>query len=92
MNQQLLDIIAKRDDFDYSQEDMNILRFFVEYMDHSSLWLFSYEATDDAKFVFTNEAQHFIFTMSEIRKYYSDMKSGKAMNWDEIPFEYITKE
>lgn len=92
MNQQLLDIIAERDDFDYSQEDMKILRFFVEYMDHSSLWLFSYAAADDEKFVFTNEAQHFSFTMSEIRKYYGDMKSGKPMNWDEIPFEYITKE
>ncbi len=91
MNQQLLDIIAERDDFDYSQEDMKILQFFVEYMDHSSLWLFSYIANEDAKFIFTNEAQHFTFTMNQIRSYYKDMKSGKPMNWDEIPFEYITK-
>lgn len=91
MNQQLLEILSTREDFRFSSDDMKILRFFVEYMDHSSLWLFSYEAGEDAKFVFTNEAQHFIFSMSQIRTYYSDMKSGKAMNWEEIPFEYITK-
>jgi hypothetical protein len=92
VNQQLLAIIAERDDFNFSEEDRKILIFFVEYMDHSSLWLFSYEAADDARFIFTNEAQHFTFTMSEIRSYYYDMKSGTPMNWDDIPFEYITKD
>lgn len=91
MNQQLLDILSKRDDFIFSDEDRKILNFFVEYMDHSSLWLFSYDAGEDAKFIFTNEAQHFTFTMSQIRSYYNDMKSGVPMDWEKIPFEYITK-
>ena len=91
MNQQLLEILSRRDDFYFSDEDRKILVFFVEYMDHSSLWLLSYEPADDARFVFTNDAQHFTFTISQIREYYQDMKSGKRMNWEEIPFEYITK-
>lgn len=92
MNQLLLDILSERDNFIFSAEDRKILTFFVEYMDHSSLWLLSYEPAEDARFIFTNDAQHFTFTMSEIRKYYIDMKSGTPMNWEEIPFEYITKD
>jgi hypothetical protein len=91
MNQQLLEILSQRDDFRFSDEDRKILKFFVEYMDHSSLWLFSYEAGEDGRFIFTNEAQHFTFTMSQIRSYYNDMKSGVPMDWEKIPFEYITK-
>lgn len=91
MNQLLLEILSERDDFNFSEEDRKILTFFVEYMDHSSLWLLSYESAEDARFIFTNDAQHFTFTMSQIRGYYHDMKSGKRMNWEEIPFEYITK-
>ncbi len=91
MNQLLLEILSQRDDFDFSDGDRKILTFFVEYMDHSSLWLLSYEPAEDARFIFTNDAQHFTFTMSQIRSYYHDMKSGKRMNWEEIPFEYVTK-
>src|SRR5689334_19167131 len=90
MNHQLLAIIAERPDYSIIGEDKKIVEFFVEYMDHNSLWLLRYEAGDDPVFVFTNDAQHFTFTLSEIRQYYKNMKSGIPMDWESIPFEYIS--
>jgi hypothetical protein len=91
MNHQLLAIIAERSDFTIKGEDKKIVEFFVEYMDHNSLWLLRYEADSDPRFIFTNEAQHFTFTLSEIRQHYHNMKSGIALNWEEIPFEYVSE-
>jgi hypothetical protein len=90
MNQQLLSIIAGRPDYTLTDKDKKIAEFFVEYMDHNSLWLLRYEPGEDPRFVFTNDAQHFTFTLSEIRKHYTNMKSGIALKWEEIPFEYIS--
>ena len=90
MNHQLLSIIAERPDFTLSAEDKKIAEFFVEYMDHSSLWLLRYEPDEDPRFIFTNEAQHFTFSLSEIRQHYKNMKSGIPMNWENIPFEYVS--
>lgn len=90
MNHHLLSIIAERLDFTITGEDRKIVEFFVEYMDHNSLWLLRFEAGDDPRFIFTNEAQHFTFTLSEIRQHYKNMKSGVPVNWEEIPFEYVS--
>jgi hypothetical protein len=90
MNHTLLSILAEHPDFTITGEERKIVEFFVEYMDHNSLWLLRYEAGDDPVFVFTNEAQHFTFTLSQIRQLYKNMKSGIPMNWEEIPFEYIS--
>jgi hypothetical protein len=90
MNHHLLSIIAERPDFLLNGEDKKIVEFFVEYMDHNSLWLLRYEADEGPRFVFTNEAQHFTFALSEIRQHYKNMKSGIPMNWEEIPFEYVS--
>ncbi len=90
MNQQLLEILAAKPDFPVMGKDYKILEFFNEYMDHSSLWLLRYDAADDPIFVYTNDAQHYTFTMSEIREHYTNMKSGVRMNWEEIPFVYIS--
>lgn len=91
MNRQLLDILATKDDFIIVGDDLLTLYAFVEYMDHNSLWLLSYTKTDDPIFVFTNDAQRYTFTLSTIKQYYKNMKSGIAMDWDTIPFEYISK-
>jgi hypothetical protein len=91
MNQRLLSILAEQPDFPINGEDRKILEFFVEYLDHNSLWLLGYRQTADPEFTFTNEAQHYKFTMSEIRNYYKGMKSGTPMDWETIPFEYISK-
>jgi hypothetical protein len=90
MNLQLLEIIASRPDYTLSGQDKKIVEFFVEYMDHNSLWLLRYDVAEDPKFIFTNDAQHFTFSLSQIKKHYADMKSGIALRWEEIPFEYIT--
>ena len=92
MNHQLLAILAERPDFPVRGNDKKILEFFVEYLDHNSLWLLGFEGGRDPIFTFTNEAQRFKFSMEEIRTYYADMKSGKPMDWERIPFEYISKQ
>jgi len=91
MNHQLLSIIAERKDFTITGEDRKIVEFFVEYMDHGSLWLLRYEFDEDPRFIFTNDAQHFTFTLSQIRQHYQNMKSGIPMNWEKIPFEYVSE-
>jgi hypothetical protein len=91
VNHDLLRILDERGGLNLTGSDKKILDFFVEYLDHSSLFLLRVEGGGDPAFIFTNDAQHFTFRMSDIRKYYADMKSGIAMKWEEIPFEYITK-
>ncbi len=89
MNRQLLDILYERPDFPVAMADRPILDFFCEYLDHGSLWLLGFEGGDDPLFTFTNDAQHYHFTMSQIREYYRQMKSGTPMDWERIPFDYI---
>ncbi|MDP4220367.1 MAG: hypothetical protein Q8916_11995 [Bacteroidota bacterium] len=91
MNHELLAIIASRPDYTLAGEDKKIVEFFVEYMDHSSLWLLRYENAPDPIFIFTNEAQRFTFTLSQIRNIYKDLKSGIPMNWENLPFEYVSE-
>jgi len=91
MNQRLLSILVEKPDFPIMGDDRKILEFFVEYLDHNSLWLLGYEQAEDTLFTFTNEAQRYTFRMSEIRTLYHAMKSGIPMDWENIPFEYISK-
>jgi hypothetical protein len=91
VNHELLAILAAKADYTITGADQKIVEFFTEYMDHNSLWLLRYEHDADPRFIFTNEAQRFTFSLSQIRSYYHNMKSGIPMNWEEIPFEYISK-
>jgi hypothetical protein len=87
----LLALLTERPEFPVRGEDLKILDFFVEYLDHGSLKLLGYENNENPRFTFTNEAQRYHFTMAEIREYYRQMKSGIPMDWENVPFEYITK-
>ena len=91
MNRTLLDILTTKPGFPVHGEDLRILEFFVEYLDHNSLWLLRYEDAEDPVFYFTNEAQRFNFTISQMKKHYANLKSGIPMDWESIPFEYISK-
>ena len=91
MNQRLLSILAEQPDFPIAGDDKKILDFYVEYLDHNSLWLLRYDKAEDPVFIFTNEAQRYTFPMSEIRQHYHAMKSGTPMDWETIPFDYISK-
>lgn len=93
MNIQLLALLEERPDYPVPIEDRKIVRWFVEYLDHSSLWLLRWELSTSGEpvFLFTNEAQRFSFTLSEVKEHYRSMKSGVAMDWESIPFEYISK-
>ena len=86
MNDRLLAILSERDDFWVAPEDKKLLDFFVEYLDHGSLFLTGFEPGDDPMFSFTNDAQKYSFRMSEIRGHVLDMKQGKPMEWEKIPF------
>jgi hypothetical protein len=91
MNDRLLEILSTRSDFHVSDEDMSRLRFFTEYLDHGSLFMVGFEPGDDPTFTFTNDAQRYRFTLSEIRSIVGGMKSGKALDWEQVPFEYVSK-
>ena len=91
MNDRLLAILAERPDFNVSPDDKKILDFFVEYLDHGSLMMMAFEPGPDPAFVFTNDAQRYRFTLSQIREYYRGMKSGTPMDWEQVPFEYISR-
>lgn len=90
MNHHLLSLLAQRPDFQIKDVDRKMLDFFVEYLDHGSLMLLNFEPGTDPRFIFTNDAQHYTFSLSEIRLHYKNMKSGIPMKWEAIPFDYIS--
>lgn len=92
MNHRLLEILAERDDFTLSESDNKLLKFFVEYLDHGSLFMVGFEPGEDPAFTFTNDAQRYTFRVSEIREYANNMKRGIAMDWDTVPFEYTSND
>ena len=87
MNDRLIEILSLRPDFTVSSEDKKLLDFFAEYLDHGSLFLAGFEPGVDPLFIFTNDAQRYRFTMSEIRELVLGMKSGKAVDWETIEFD-----
>ena len=91
MNDRLLEILSERPDFTIAGRDYALLKFFVEYLDHGSLFMVGFEPGDDPLFTFTNDAQRYMFRMSEIRSYAENMKRGVAMDWESVPFEYISR-
>ena len=94
MNQQLLELLEQKSDYPVTGEDRKIVRWFCEYLDHNSLWLLRWEqsVSGEPLFLFTNEAQRFSFLLSQIKEHYRSMKSGIALDWEAIPFEYISKQ
>ena len=91
MNDRLLEILAARPDFSISPEDKKLLDIFSEYLDRGSLFLSSFVPSDNPAFIFTNDAQHYTFTMSDIRSHVNGLKQGKAMDWESLPYEYAKK-
>ena len=94
MNDLFIEILSARPDFNLSIEDKKLLDFFAEYLDHGSLFLAHFEpgthdrsSTTDPVFIFTNDAQRYRFSMSEIREHVQSMKRGIAMDWERLPFE-----
>ncbi|HEY3873989.1 MAG TPA: hypothetical protein VGM92_00800 [Candidatus Kapabacteria bacterium] len=87
MNDRLLEILSARPDFSIVDSDRKSLDFFCEYLDHGSLFLSGFEPGTDPAFLFTNDAQLYRFSMREIRELVSGMKAGRAMKWEEIPFD-----
>jgi hypothetical protein len=91
MNDRLVEILSHRPDFNVAGEDKKRLDFFAEYLDHGSLFLSAFEPGDDPVFIFSNDAQLYRFSIAQIREYVMGMKSGKAMDWERVPFEYIKR-
>ncbi len=94
MNDRLIEILSGRPDFNLSAEDKKLLDFFAEYLDHGSLFIAGFEpgthdrsSTNNPSFVFTNDAQRYRFSMTEIREHVQSMKRGIPMDWERLPFE-----
>jgi hypothetical protein len=86
MNDRLLEILTHRPDFTIAGEDKMMLDFFVEYLDHGSLFMMGFEPGADPLFTFSNDAQRYAFRMSDIREHVRNMKNGKPMDWEKVPF------
>jgi hypothetical protein len=91
MNDLLLEILSARSDFSLSTEDKKLLDIFSEYLDRGSLFLSGFESGEKPVFIFTNEAQRYRFDMAAIREYVQNLKQGKAMDWESVPFEYVNR-
>ena len=97
MNDRLLEILSARSDFSLSQQDKKLLDVFVEYLDRGSLFLSGFEpgvderSSNNPSFIFTNEAQRYRFDISEIRQIVQNLKQGRAMDWESVPFEYVNR-
>lgn len=91
MNDRLLEILAARPDFNITGTDKKALDIFVEYLDHGSLFMTGYEASEDPLFSFSNDAQIYRFRLSEIVAYVAQMKQGIAIDWERVPFEYVKR-
>jgi hypothetical protein len=91
MNDRLLEILSARPDFTITGSDKKALDVFVEYLDRGSLFMTGYEADDDPLFSFSNDAQIYKFKLSEIVGLVANMKQGIAIDWERVPFEYVTK-
>ncbi|HET6513033.1 MAG TPA: hypothetical protein VFH43_12635 [Candidatus Kapabacteria bacterium] len=92
MNDRLVEILTQRPDFNITGEDKKRLDFFAEYLDHGSLFMVGFEPGEDPVFVFTNDAQRYRFSMSDIRKHVTGMKSGTPMPWEQIEYELINRQ
>ena len=91
MNDRLLEILSARPDFSLSPDDKKLLDIFVEYLDRGSLFLSGFESGENPIFIYTNEAQRYRFDISEIRQIVQNLKQGRAMDWESVPFEYVNR-
>ena len=91
MNDKLLEILAARPDFTVMGENKKLLDIWLDYLDHGSLFMTGFEPGEDPVFLFSNDAQVYRFAMSQIRGYVLGMKQGIAVDWPNVPFEYMKK-
>jgi hypothetical protein len=96
MNDRLLEILSARPDFSVTGSDKKALEVFVEYLDRGSLFMTGYEAGDsthgaDPVFSFSNDAQIYTFKLSEIVELVAQMKQGVAIDWEKVPYTYVTR-
>jgi len=91
MNDRLLEILTAGPDFTLSEEDQKHLSVFSEYLDRGSLFLSGFSPSDDPVFYFTNEAQRYSFSVSQIRGYVLGLKQGRAMDWESVPYELVSR-
>jgi hypothetical protein len=91
LNDRLLQILSERPDFTITGTDKKALEIFVEYLDRGSLFMTGCETGDDPLFAFSNDAQIYRFKLSEIVELVSKMKQGIAIDWERVPYEYVTR-
>ena len=91
MNDRLLEILSHRADFTITGSDKKTLEIFVEYLDRGSLFMTGYDAANDPEFAFSNDAQIYKFRLSEIVELVAKMKQGIAIDWERVPFEYVSR-
>lgn len=89
MNERIFDIFLERGELKLTPDDITLLKKFFHYLDVNSLFLRSYEIGDEPIFVISDDAIRYKFSLSEVKAMWLSLKSGKHIDWEKLPFEYV---
>lgn len=90
MNEKILELFLSRPDLQLGEEDHILLYRFFTYLDRNSLWLRFYEPGEDPVFLVSDDTMRYRLPLSQIRTMWSELKQGRSINWQEMPFEYVS--
>jgi hypothetical protein len=87
MNKQLVDHWIE--EFDLKSNEAELLESFSVLMDRNSLWLMEGRENEGTiEFVYTDEALHYKFSLSDMRELMNGLDAGESLDWDAIDEEY----
>lgn len=89
MNEKILELFLSRPDLQLGEEDQLLLQKFFTYLDRNSLWLRFYEPGENPVFLVSDDTMRYRLSLSQIRTMWTELKSGKAIVWEELPYEYV---
>lgn len=89
MNEKILELFLSRPDLQLPEDDQILLYKFFTYLDRNSLWLRFYEAGEDPVFLVSDDTMRYRLPLSHIRSMWRELKEGKAIAWEKLPYEYV---
>ncbi|MFB6345134.1 MAG: hypothetical protein ABEK50_05085 [bacterium] len=91
MNKQLVEHWVEQ--FDLDSNEAELLESFSVLMDRNSLWLMDGQSTDDGiAFIYTDEAVHYKFPLSEMKQIMEELDSGKSLDWEQIEEDHAVSQ
>lgn len=83
MNKQLVDHWVEEFGLDASEAEL--LEEFSVLMDRNSLWLLEGQSRDGTvEFIYTDEATHYKFSLSDMNELMDGLNTGDSLDWEEL--------